>query len=607
MHDVFISYSSKDLDITEQVRRILETNGISCWIAPRNIPSGSSYAAEIPAAIRGCTVFLLIGSLNAENSPWIRKELERAIIERKKIIPLMVEDVAFHDEFDFLLSLHQRYAAYEKTAEVMERLVKDIRTILGIPAPVQQTKAALPPIPNLRFDGFYIYAHPATQGFRTYYRFFPDGVVVSANTAAAPVDVVKWLDETQNHGSKITVENGNVWMTEVMGTGDTHRSKLMFEASCLLKEGYDYRALKNVTKKCDFLSFDDIAAKNSFAVRYDGLYVSKETNGFRSYYRFFPDGMVVSSYSSLPPVQAKQGLVKSKYRGSKLSNENGTLWLNEVWKSGDTYRAKVILKDNALTLEGKIGSSQKTLIKECTFLSFDDIAKPATAQTPALRFDGFYIASPEGDFRPYYRFYPNGLMVSAVTCATPAQAYEWLNETQNEGGKFVTQNGELWMTEPLSDGHSYHAQLTVEGDKLFMEGYNSWAKQNVKKECSFLAFADISKPITIPRFDGFYISPQNKGFRSYYRFYPDGMVVSSYTAASPAKAKGWLNESKYDGSRYAEENGELWMTETLSSGNTYHAKLTVNASGLLIEGYNSYSKKNVTKECEFLAFDDITP
>lgn len=492
MHDVFISYSSKDLDITEQVRRILETNGISCWIAPRNIPSGSSYAAEIPAAIRGCTVFLLIGSLNAENSPWIRKELERAIIERKKIIPLMVEDVAFHDEFDFLLSLHQRYAAYEKTAEVMERLVKDIRAILGIPAPVQQTKAALPPIPNLRFDGFYIYAHPATQGFRTYYRFFPDGVVVSANTAAAPVDVVKWLDETQNHGSKITVENGNVWMTEVMGTGDTHRSKLMFEASCLLKEGYDYRALKNVTQKCDFLSFDDIA-------------------------------------------------------------------------------------------------------------------KPATAQTPALRFDGFYIASPEGDFRPYYRFYPNGLMVSAVTCATPAQAYEWLNETQDEGGKFVTKNGELWMTEPLSDGHSYHAQLTVEGDKLFMEGYNSWTKQNVKKECSFLAFADISKPITIPRFDGFYISPQDKGFRNYYRFYPDGMVVSSYTAASPAKAKGWLNESKYDGSRYAEENGELWMTETLSSGNTYHAKLTVNASGLLMEGYNSYSKKNVTKECEFLAFDDITP
>ena len=51
MHDVFISYSSKDLDITEQVRRILETNGISCWIAPRNIPSGSSYAAEIPAAL----------------------------------------------------------------------------------------------------------------------------------------------------------------------------------------------------------------------------------------------------------------------------------------------------------------------------------------------------------------------------------------------------------------------------------------------------------------------------------------------------------------------------------------------------------------------------
>ena len=55
MHDVFISYSSKDQDVTEQIRQALETNGISCWIAPRNIPLGSSYAREIPAAIRGCT------------------------------------------------------------------------------------------------------------------------------------------------------------------------------------------------------------------------------------------------------------------------------------------------------------------------------------------------------------------------------------------------------------------------------------------------------------------------------------------------------------------------------------------------------------------------
>ena len=138
MHDVFISYSSKDQDVTEQIRQTLETNGISCWIAPRNLPLGSSYAREIPAAIRECTVFLLIGSAHAERSPWIRKELERAIIERKKIIPLMVEDVAFQDEFDFLLSLHQRYAAYEKTAETMEKLVKDIRALLDLsPSPAR--------------------------------------------------------------------------------------------------------------------------------------------------------------------------------------------------------------------------------------------------------------------------------------------------------------------------------------------------------------------------------------------------------------------------------------------------------------------------------------
>ena len=60
MHDVFISYGSKDAGVVDAVCRVLETNGIKCWIAPRDIPTGSNYAREIPAAIRGCTVFLLM-------------------------------------------------------------------------------------------------------------------------------------------------------------------------------------------------------------------------------------------------------------------------------------------------------------------------------------------------------------------------------------------------------------------------------------------------------------------------------------------------------------------------------------------------------------------
>ncbi len=37
---VFISYSTADTTITEQIRDQLETQGIACWMAPRDIAPG---------------------------------------------------------------------------------------------------------------------------------------------------------------------------------------------------------------------------------------------------------------------------------------------------------------------------------------------------------------------------------------------------------------------------------------------------------------------------------------------------------------------------------------------------------------------------------------
>ena len=60
MADVFISYKSEEFDDANWVKAALETNGISCWMAPMCIPGGSNYAVEIPQAIREAKVFVLI-------------------------------------------------------------------------------------------------------------------------------------------------------------------------------------------------------------------------------------------------------------------------------------------------------------------------------------------------------------------------------------------------------------------------------------------------------------------------------------------------------------------------------------------------------------------
>lgn len=154
MKEIFISYSTVDMAQAETVRNVLETNGLSCWMAPRDIPGGSNYTKEIPIAIRNCKVFVLILSKNAQGSHWVLKELDSAVNAGKVILPFMLEDCTLNDEFNFLLTGAQRYAAYQKTAEAMETLIGRIRGILdsdqkepAIPAqPSGQERTAAPKV-----------------------------------------------------------------------------------------------------------------------------------------------------------------------------------------------------------------------------------------------------------------------------------------------------------------------------------------------------------------------------------------------------------------------------------------------------------------------------
>lgn len=130
MAQVFISYSSKELSQAQAVRSVLEQNGISCWMAPGDIPGGSNYTREIPLAIRACQAFVLILSSNAQASQWVLKELDTAVSNCKIILPFQLEDISLTDEFNFLLTGAQRYDAYQKKAEATKNLVQRIKAII---------------------------------------------------------------------------------------------------------------------------------------------------------------------------------------------------------------------------------------------------------------------------------------------------------------------------------------------------------------------------------------------------------------------------------------------------------------------------------------------
>lgn len=73
--DVFISHHEDSAGpLAAQIANALQSVGISCWYAPRDITPGKDFREEISAAIYQCKVFLLLLNPEVEHSPEVLAE-----------------------------------------------------------------------------------------------------------------------------------------------------------------------------------------------------------------------------------------------------------------------------------------------------------------------------------------------------------------------------------------------------------------------------------------------------------------------------------------------------------------------------------------------------
>ena len=141
--DIFISYKAEEFDQANWVKERLESQGISCWMAPLSIIGGASYASEIPKAIRECKIFVLILSEKVQTSKWVPRELDQAINDEKVIMPFMIENCPLNDAFRFYLTNVQRYYGYDGMEAAMEKMVSEMKAILGIEEEEEQEDAVV--------------------------------------------------------------------------------------------------------------------------------------------------------------------------------------------------------------------------------------------------------------------------------------------------------------------------------------------------------------------------------------------------------------------------------------------------------------------------------
>lgn len=127
---VFVSHSSKNKIIVDELVEILEKSGIKCWVAPRDVIGGIDYASQLIKAIRECKVFFLVVSEAINKSDQVLNEVEIAVNNGKIILPFKIDDSSYNDSYQYYLSRKHWIDGNPAPSEHHAELVQTIRYFL---------------------------------------------------------------------------------------------------------------------------------------------------------------------------------------------------------------------------------------------------------------------------------------------------------------------------------------------------------------------------------------------------------------------------------------------------------------------------------------------
>jgi hypothetical protein len=131
-HDVFISHASKDKRIADAICEELESSGLKCWIAPRDIARGEDWTKAIRDAIESSPLLLLVFSDNANAAPHIKREIANAYYTRRMIVPIRLAKALPQRDFLFYLKNARWIDADGQSAgQDIKTLPMRIKSLLG--------------------------------------------------------------------------------------------------------------------------------------------------------------------------------------------------------------------------------------------------------------------------------------------------------------------------------------------------------------------------------------------------------------------------------------------------------------------------------------------
>jgi hypothetical protein len=137
---VFVSHSHDDAPAADAIVKALEARGVVCWVAPRDVPAGGSYAESIINAIESASCFVLIYSQSSNVSSHVMREVERALKFGVNIVPVRFDDSTPSKSLDYLLATVHWLAIAPDARE--RSIATAAEQILAAVARVQSTRPA---------------------------------------------------------------------------------------------------------------------------------------------------------------------------------------------------------------------------------------------------------------------------------------------------------------------------------------------------------------------------------------------------------------------------------------------------------------------------------
>ena len=144
-YDVFISFSSRNIDTARLIYDELKAQGIACWLADPNrddIPPGENWADHLVRALKNSKIVLLIFSKDTNLSDHVKSEIGVAFNNKLGILPMRIQDEKPEGALEYYL-IHTQWFDFIPPPppidkDKLEKLFSIVRRLISATRPVTE-------------------------------------------------------------------------------------------------------------------------------------------------------------------------------------------------------------------------------------------------------------------------------------------------------------------------------------------------------------------------------------------------------------------------------------------------------------------------------------